>query len=948
MLADAPRHRGEMGVVFERSAIPARHIEESSRHPEGGGNDNLDTGGRREAGKPRLESPRDAFRPPAPGSFDSSINDILGRRLLGRLGDLNATEQRVRFQDKFARIQKAERSVGASSDLSAYQAESLYYGRTGQRLESLTENHIDPIIREMKARDIDLDKFDEFLQTTHATERNHRIGAYYPIGHDFRDAINDHDKVGGSGWSTNEAKKVFAALRAEGKFNDYLAVAKMVWALNARTRRVLYDGGLIDRDTFDAWNNAYKYYTPQRGHAEGAEFMPPGSGMNVRGKEAKTAFGRRSKADSPFAYSIMQAEMAIIRAEKNRVGNAFLKFVRANPDPKRWTVDRPPMVKKIDPATGLITLVPDNLYANRDEVFTTKVDGRDVHITLNGPDGLNLARALKNMGTVNVNAFVRAYATVTHTMAKLATAWNPEFMIPNLARDLGEAFINLQAVEQKKFVRNFAKHIPGAMKGSMKAIAGIGHNSGDRYVDAFHEFDESGGRVRFFGIDDPDTIETNVNRKLKRLENSPVNTLKDIGDKAGKALEVAGGGIENATRLACYMAARDAGFSKGDAAMMARNLTVDFNKRGELGGAIGSLFMFANAGIQGQARMLRALGHRRVWQAVGALAAAAALSTLYSILASDVDQTGIPDYMKIAPWERDKNLIFTFSRHYYLKVPLPYGFSPFAVIGSRAVSVAMGHEKPGHAAAAIMDSIINSFNPLGEESTWWMVAVPSVIRPGFHIWSNRNWTGNPLFPEQDKNRGIRPDSTQAFRNDSAFSKEAAKQLNAWSGGSSYQSGMIDVHPGTIDHILQSVTGGVGRFVKGVTDTLYTGITAGEWHPEKTPILRRFIGKVGPEADSRLYYGMRQEALNENANIAAARKDIKNGVNTEEAKQFLSEPATSKASIFKSADDRVKALRQNKSLSENELRKKIREVQNHARAQVQRLDKSQAITIRPSP
>ncbi|MET4187627.1 hypothetical protein ABIB86_000424 [Bradyrhizobium sp. JR1.7] len=934
--ARAVRHPGDVGAVFDRNAFPAtdggtRRGDQAGRadHP------------REEEGGLGLNAPPNAFQPGGPNSFDNTIADILRTRLLGRLGHINATEIRVQLQDKFLRVKKAEESVGAPSSQSAYQAESLYYGRTGQRLESLTENHIDPLIREMKARDIDVEKLDNFLKARHAPERNNAIGTMYTPGHDFYDAIRDHDKVGGSGWSTNEALQVIRDLRNAGKLPDYLAVARMIDALNAKTRRTLFDAGLIDRDTFDAWNNGYKYYVPLRGWADGSEdeasMSRQGSGMNVRGKEAKNAFGRKSDAASPLAYSIMQAEMAIVRAEKNRVGNTFLQFVRANPDPARWTINRRQPIKRIDPNTGLVTTIPDNMPALKDNEFSTKVDGRTITIALHGPDGLNLARGLKNMGTANVHALIRAYSAITHTMAKLATSFNPEFMIPNFARDMGEAFINLQAQQQRGFVRNFIKHIPGAMKGSMKAIAGAA--PGDPYVDAFHRFDKAGGRVRFFGIEDPDAIETNVGRKLKRLEGGPVNTLKDIGDKAGKALEVAGGGIENATRLAAFMAAEEAGIPTADAAMLARNLTVDFNKKGELGSAISALYMFANAGVQGIARMTTALGHRRVWQAVGALAAAAALSTLYSILASDTDEAGVSDYMKIPSWDRDKNLVFMMGGHRYLKVPLPYGFSPFAVIGSHAVSVAMGKEKPGKAASAIMDSILSAFNPLGEESSTWMDIIPSALRPAFHIEFNRDWTGKPLYPEQDKNRGVRPDSSQAFKSNSAFSKEAAKDLNAWSGGSSYQPGAIDVHPASIDHVLQAVTGGVGRFAKGIADTLYNTATGGEWQPEKTPILRRFVGKVGPEADRALYYEQRQEALDDKAGINSARKDLKGGTNTDEARQFLSEAPTTKASIFKSADERIKGLRQNKSLSETELRDKIREVQNHARAEVQRLQPS---------
>jgi hypothetical protein len=121
--------------------------------------------------------------------------------------------------------------------------------------------------------------------------------------------------------------------------------------------------------------------------------------MNIRGKESKTAFGRKSLAASPLAYSIMQAELAIVRAEKNKVGNTFLQFVRAHPDPSRWTINRPESTKRIDKETGLVTTVPNNLSLQADNVFATKVDGKTNYITLKGVDGLNLARALKNMGS---------------------------------------------------------------------------------------------------------------------------------------------------------------------------------------------------------------------------------------------------------------------------------------------------------------------------------------------------------------------------------------------------------------------------------------------------------------------------------------------------------------------------------------------------------------------
>lgn len=948
------RHAGDVGASFDRVALlptvgPAA------------GNDRA----RREGDRAQAQADRgvggDQLRlldgPPGLEDLDKTFNDLLGKRLLGRLGDLNATEMRVQLQDKFARVRNVEQDKGnTDTALSAYQAEALYYGRTGQRLESLKEHVVDPIIREMKGRSIDLDSMDKFLYARHAPERNNVVGALYPDDHDFKRATIDPRVKGASGMSTNEANSFIGRLRADGKLADYQAVARMVDALNFRTRQTLFNAGLIDRATFDGLNSQYRYYVPLRGWQEGSneDTLPRQSkGMDTRAKAFKQAFGRQSLAASPLAYSIMQAEQAVVKAEKNKVGNTFLRFARANPDPDLWTIDRPEPRKYVSKVTGMVHSSP-TWDMNDPKTFVTRVDGRAVMIQFKGEDGANLARAMKNMGTSNIHSAVRMMAAVTHTMARLATAWNPEFMIPNLIRDIGEAFINLGEQRQRDFVRKFAANILPAMKGSWQAIAE--KNPGDPYVEAFNEFDREGGRVRFFGIDDPDVIEKNVEKRLKRLSGGTINSIKDLGDKAGKAMEIMGGGIENATRLAAYMAAKDVGMSAPDAAMLARNLTVNFNKKGELGTAIGSAYMFANASIQGQARMLRALHpkNRRVWMAVGALAASGVMSASFNLGIGGNDQAGMANYMKIPSWERDKNIIIMGAGETYGKIPLPYGFAPFHVLGAHATTVLMGHEKPTAAAAAVFGSIASSFNPLGEEESAIATVVPTALRPAVHIHYNENWTGKPLYPARDADKG-KPESQQSFRTDTAASKFVAEKLNEMSGGDRYRPGAIDIHPGTLDHIMGAITGGVGKFFKNIIETVMNGWNGKEWEAAKTPILRRFVGKIDHNmADSAAYYEARKEVVEEANRTRQARRDLKTGSHTEEARGYLdSTPAGRQKIIFDRADQQMRKLRaeeervnssaqpyEEKRRQLDALRLQMRDVQNRARAESARLKQEQ--------
>jgi hypothetical protein len=70
---------------------------------------------------------------------------------------------------------------------SAYQAENLYYGLTGERLEQLDKQHIDPLMSAMKARGITL--AEKYLMARRAKERNEAVGRLHPATHDFHKAI---------------------------------------------------------------------------------------------------------------------------------------------------------------------------------------------------------------------------------------------------------------------------------------------------------------------------------------------------------------------------------------------------------------------------------------------------------------------------------------------------------------------------------------------------------------------------------------------------------------------------------------------------------------------------------------------------------------------------------------------------------------------------------------
>ena len=162
------------------------------------------------------------------------------------------------------------------------------------------------------------------------------------------------------------------------------------------------------------------------------------------------------------------------------------------------------------------------------------------------------------------------------------------------------------------------------------------------------------------------------------------------------------------------------GVTREKAAQMAKNITVNFNKSGEYGQLLNSVYLFFNASVQGTARLGKSLltmksptypdGTKRAFKdrfnnaqkMAAALTVFSGLSAMIAMAMSDEDEDGELYYNKI-DYIKERNLIFMRPNGKdYFKIPLPYGFSMFANLGTTAVEVGAGHgDRHGYDAAVV-------------------------------------------------------------------------------------------------------------------------------------------------------------------------------------------------------------------------------------------------------
>lgn len=808
-------------------------------------------------------------------------------------------------QDKFQvlkAVQDKIRESGGKLDDSnnAYLAEELFHGKAENDLNAMKERYVKPLAKLLADYDIPQSALDEYLYARHAPERNLHIAK-----------INPKMPDGGSGMTNAEAAGIMDRVRRSGKQAQYDRLAGIVDDMLARRRELIKTAGLEKDATVDAWQNTYKHYVPLKGQDADGAVPRTGRGFVVSGRESKMAMGRNSKAQSPSTQAIQDLTESLIRNRKNEVGNAFLKLVQDNPDKDYWQVftDQRPdttrvIVEKKDPATGdtirQVEERPVPMAMVADRYFTTKKDGKTYYIKLHDE---RLMRAMKNMGPEVTGATLRAFGSINRFLSSVNTMYNPVFLITNFGRDLQTAVMSIYGEQgrsdgllmgKKMSAWNVVRDSGIAMKAVYDSLRGTQRSgtTGD-WQKLWKEFVEDGAKTGWFRINDLEGRMKEMDRLVAQAKGGWQGQSIQSWHAFFKLVEDGNNAVENALRLSAYKHGRDAGMSRQQAASLAKNLTVNFNRRGELGTVLNSLYMFANASIQGTANMIRALGRldgegpllqRLRWSnlnrtqklSLAAMGAGYLLASLNRAGAGQ-DDDGVNWYDKVPDYVKEHNLVIMKSlfggrQGEYWTFPLPYGYNMFYLLGGTIEGVGSGGIKPVKAAGNIIGGALGAFNPLGSEDSETLSGTllknlsPTLPRPFIDYVMNENFMGTQIRRQNAPWGTPKPDSTLGRRSTPEVYKSFANWLNTATGGSQYRSGAVDINPDSMKYWIDYISGGTGRFIGQTVDAAaktYNGI---DIPAQQVPFLGKLSGQVMPYADQQKMYDHIDELSQYNAEL----------------------------------------------------------------------------------
>ena len=859
---------GSTGVARTPAEIPQATVDDIS----GRGKPSRETATRRTLGQIVSDHIDAAKRRLELDDTDSKANEVI-RKLVDRFVDLKILQRLITAGKKIP------------DTMNAYLHMELLSDRVGAALTKLRSDVLDPMLSRMKELGLSDTDLHIYLHARHAEEANKRIA-------EIRDDMPD----GGSGMTNEDAEKHLARFQREGKLPALQEIEKTVRALTQSKLDLELEGGLIDEANHQRLSTYYERYVPLNREGEHSDHIESGN-STFKGHKKRVGSGKDVVDITSNLFA--QYSNAIEQVERNRAMAALEQLIQKYPT-EVISRAKPKIVPDFGP-DGKLTSRVDPLWKSADNIISYWIAGEQRFFQVNNPA---LARNLKNMGYGSTNAFIRAFGAGNRFLALVNTQLAPSFVIPNFLRDLQTARINIAAEDAEALRANILRSVPKAFRAAWKAEVGVKGKKSYEGVEGqyYKEFTEIGGKIEFFGLKDIEAYKKRIQQGLKD-QSKPEKAIRFLIDKASSLNAT----VENTMRLSVYANAREAGLSKMQAASLAKNITVNFSRKGEWSSGLNSWFLFFNAGVQGSYRMAQAIQSPKVQKAVGGIAAFAVAQDLLNHMISDEDEDGESFYNKIPEHVRERNMVVMspFGGKDYLKIPMPYGYNVFHYAGTNLSRFLRGTTSVGETVAHTLNSTLNAFNPIGGASDLFSMAglaraaTPDIFNPLVELPSNKDWKDDPIYPDQNPfDKYEKPWAQRYFSSVSAPSKFIADKLNRLTGGTDLQSGLVDLNPEALDHLFSHFFGGMGK------DALrpFTGKGV-----DKLPVVQRFVGGQTIYYDQENYYKLRGEAYQADDQI----KSYKASGEVLKLKTYLEEAAPLRKVLprIKDTDKKIRNLNQ---------------------------------------
>ncbi|WP_314815269.1 LPD38 domain-containing protein [Hoylesella nanceiensis] len=507
-------------------------------------------------------------------------------------------------------------------------------------------------VAQLAKNDKERSELTDYMMAKHGLERNEvmRKNALEEIINneklsdaqkDARASIAEHRDYAGLTALTGASSVEEAESEAQRMVEEYEQKhdTSNLWdKVNIVTKGILsksYECGMMNKQTYEKVRDMYQFYIPLRGFDEETSreaYAYLSHGQSAFNAPIKTAKGRSSKADDPFANMQSMAESAIMQGNRNvLVKQKFLNFALNHPSDlvsvntlwlkyddvsEEWRPVFPDNIEETDTAdevekkiqdfeqrmTDLAKQDPERYKHGKDtenipyrivesrdlrqHQVVVKRNGRDYVLTINGNP--RAAQALNGLTNPDndisgaIGAILNFGEKINRQLSAFYTTRNPDFVVSNFIRDMLYANSIVWVKERPNYALRFHRNIGRCNPAQMKILLSK-HKKGKLDMNnslehMFHQFIMNGGETGYANVRDIEQHKNDIQRELKRA-NGKIGIKRSLS-LLGEKLDEYNRAVENCARFSAFLTSREMGRTIDRSIYDAKDISVNFNKKG--------------------------------------------------------------------------------------------------------------------------------------------------------------------------------------------------------------------------------------------------------------------------------------------------------------------------------------------------------------------------------
>ena len=513
----------------------------------------------------------------------------------------------------------------------------------------------------------------------------------------------------------------------EGIHPDFKKIAEEVWAYFKNVNHMRAEAGLTSRRTEKILNERYPHYVPaMRDMSYDGHKLTQQKNIFAVSSTVKKAVGGDPDILDIFDAGAAQTKQVIRAGNINRLARAIYDAAKKSGDTTYVDIlleedigDAEAEAADIDP----IDLRP------KDNQIIFWYNGKK--ITMNVAKEIYKGFEGLSQTTVDFDSTImKAANKVNAGFKNLVTSYSPAFLIRNPIRDLQDAGLN------SKHPVAFAKALPRAYK---ELYQNGEHWKLYRAMGGFSSsvFESRGGITATVGKRGFESIET-----LFEIKKGGIRGVWQKISRPGKVLltgiENVNAVVEQATRLAEFIASIEAGESAQQALYNSAEVTTNFGRRGRLTKKLNATIMpFLNPAIQGFDKMFRNVSDvirgEHVAKGLSTLLAKVAIIGLVPMIVNMLMYDDDEDYEDLREEDKENNFLIKVG-DVFIKIPRGRVASVIGGAANRVTKAAKGEDADwsGYASNVVSQvtpvenmsrTIFSPFSDMKNNITWYGTAI---------------------------------------------------------------------------------------------------------------------------------------------------------------------------------------------------------------------------------